>query len=139
MIGIPASFLPLTACNESSQKLKFGSSSSRTKRKEIRSSAYLKRTQSDKFLPKKPKYRHPIIPPMPLEERIKRNIVPYRGFCSLVPGGDALISGNGAISIEIPGNPYTEQISLSHESLFAPRKSHWRRQKLLMYFQRCDK
>ena len=134
MVGIPASFLPLTACNESSQKLKFGSSSSRTKRKEIRSSAYLKRTQSDKFLPKKPKYRHPIIPPMPLEERIKRNIVPYRGFCSLVPGGDALISGNGAISIEIPGNPYTEQISLSHESLFAPRKKSLETSKIANVF-----
>ncbi len=122
LVGIPASFLPLTACKESSQKPKFGSSSSRAKKKEIPSSAYLQRAQSDKFLQKKPKYKNATIPPMPLEERIKRSIVPQKGFCSLAPGGDALISGNGAISIEIAGNPYTEQIPLSHESLFAPRK-----------------
>ena len=71
---------------------------------------------------------------MPLEERIKHNIVPYRGFCSLVPSGDALISGNGAISIEIPGNPYTEQISLSHESLFAPRKKSLETSKIANVF-----
>lgn len=59
---------------------------------------------------------------MPLQERIKLNVVPRRGFCSLAPGGDPLLSGNGAINIELAGNPYTEQIPFNHESLFAPRK-----------------
>ena len=48
--------------------------------------------------------------------------MPQRGFCCLAPGGEALSSGNGAVNIEVAGNPYTEQIPFSHESLFTPRK-----------------
>jgi hypothetical protein len=70
-----------------------------TTRQEKRSSEYLNRVQKDEFLPKQPEFAEiPAdikISPMPLAERIKRNIVPKRGFCSLAPGGDALISGNG--------------------------------------------
>ena len=59
---------------------------------------------------------------MPLAERIKRKIVPQRGFCSLAPGNGALLSGNGAVSIELACDPYTEQIPFRHESLFVPRR-----------------
>ncbi|HOU00879.1 MAG TPA: glycoside hydrolase N-terminal domain-containing protein [Bacteroidales bacterium] len=136
LVGIPASFLPLTACKESSQKPKSGTLSSRAKKKEIRSSAYLQRAQSDKFLPKKLKYKNPTIPPMALAERIRRKIVPNRGFCSLAPGGDVLLSGNGAVSIEVAGNPYTELIPFNHESLFAPRKKSSETSKIANVFQK---
>ena len=97
-----------------------------TARQEIRSAEYLRRVQKDKFLPKPPKLAEPPsdvkVSPMPLAERIKRKIVPQRGFCSLTPGGEALSSGNGTVNIEVAGNPFTEQIPFSHESLFTPRK-----------------
>ncbi len=63
---------------------------------------------------------------MTLAERLNRKIVPKHGFCSIVPGktlGDGLISGNGAMNIEMLGNPYSEQILFHHESLLMP----WRR------------
>ncbi|MBP1638666.1 MAG: hypothetical protein H6Q17_249 [Bacteroidetes bacterium] len=63
---------------------------------------------------------------MTLTERLKRKIVPKHGFCSIAPGetlGDGLISGNGAMNIEMLGNPYSEQILFHHESLLMP----WRR------------
>lgn len=89
---------------------------------EIRSSGYLRRAQSARFLPKPPRHAHVAIPPMPLADRISRKIVPQRGFCCLTPGGEALSSGNGAVNIEVTGDPFTERIPFSHESLFVPRK-----------------
>jgi alpha-L-fucosidase 2 len=97
-------------------------------KEEIRSTEYLKRAKAENSLTKKPVFMESLLPekskisPMPLKERLKRNIVPHRGFCSLAPGGEALSSGNGAVNIEVAGNPYTEQIRFSHESLFTPRK-----------------
>jgi hypothetical protein len=95
---------------------------------EIRSAEYLRRAREDKFLPKMPAYADSHlsgvkIVPMPLEERMRRGVVPRRGFCSIAPGSDALlISGNGPINIDTPCDPYSEQISFRHESLFMPRK-----------------
>ena len=95
---------------------------------EIRSSEYLNRVRADKYLPKPPVFaKSKLTPaiqikPMPLEDRIRLKIVPQQGFCCLAPGGEALSSGNGAVNIEVAGNPYTEQIPFSHESLFTPRK-----------------
>lgn len=63
---------------------------------------------------------------MPLAERLKRNIVPKHGFCSNAPGetlSEGLISGNGAMNIEVQGNPYSEQVLFHHENLLMP----WRR------------
>lgn len=88
---------------------------------EIRSAEYLRRVQSDQFLPKSPEYANIAISPMLLEERISRKIVPQRGLCSLTPGGDVYLSGNGAVTVEVEGNPYSERIPFSHESLFTPR------------------
>ena len=71
---------------------------------------------------------------MPLAERVRRKIVPQRGFCSLAPGGEALISGNGAVNIELAGDPYTEQIPFRHESLFTPRKKSFEAPKIADIF-----
>ncbi|MEJ2647467.1 MAG: glycoside hydrolase N-terminal domain-containing protein [Sedimentisphaerales bacterium] len=91
---------------------------------ETRSAEYLSRVQKDELLPKPPVFTEAPanvkIKPMPLEERIRRKIVPQKGFCSITPGGDVLISGNGSVNIELACDPYTEQIPFSHESLFVP-------------------
>ena len=62
---------------------------------------------------------------MPLAERVRRKIVPQRGFCSIAPGdlvSESLTSGNGAMNIELMGDPYAEQILFHHESLLMPWK-----------------
>jgi len=124
MVSIPGTLLQLTACK--SQNLSSGSMVGAEE--EIRSSGYLNRVRADKYLPAPPVFaKSKLTPavqisPMPLAERISRKIVPRRGFCSLAPGADALISGNGAVSIEVRGDPYTERIPFSHESLFTPRR-----------------
>jgi alpha-L-fucosidase 2 len=91
-----------------------------------RPAEYLRRVQGDRFLPKPPPpARAYPISPMPLEERVRRKIVPQRGFCSSAPGSlvsEALISGNGAMNIELMGDPYAEQILFHHESLMMPWK-----------------
>ena len=65
------------------------------------------------------------VSPMPLAERLKRNIVPRMGFCSLEPGktvSDGLTSGNGHMNIEVTCDPYSEQVLFHHESLLMPWK-----------------
>ena len=98
---------------------------------EVRSAEYLKRARADKFLPKPPVFRDSDGPagvpvsPMPLAERVKRKIVPQRGFCSTTPGAsvsEGLTSGNGAMNIEMTCDPYSEQILFRHESLMMPYK-----------------
>jgi alpha-L-fucosidase 2 len=95
---------------------------------EIRSAEYLRRAREDQFLPKMPAHTDSHLSgvrilPMPLEERMRRGVVPRRGFCSITPGSDALlISGNGPINIDMPCDPYSEQVNFRHESLFVPRK-----------------
>jgi hypothetical protein len=85
---------------------------------------YLNRVQADRFLPRPPvPARTYPISPMLLTERVKRKIVPQRGFCSISPGdivSEALTSGNGAMNIELMGDPYSEQILFHHESLLMP-------------------
>jgi len=87
---------------------------------------YLKRVQGGPFLAKSPESGRPYpIPPMPLEERIRRKLVPQHGFCSIAPGdlvNQTLTSGNGAMNIEIMGEPLSEQILFHHESLLMPWK-----------------
>ena len=126
LVGSSSLLLTTVAgCNENSSQ---NSGRKRVVQEEIRSNEYLKRMKSDKSLTKQPAFAESFLPEksqiksMPLKERLKRNIVPRRGFCSLAPGGEALSSGNGAVNIEVAGNPYTEQIPFSHESLFTPRK-----------------
>ncbi|HRR92632.1 MAG TPA: glycoside hydrolase N-terminal domain-containing protein, partial [Bacteroidales bacterium] len=129
IVTIPGALLPLTGCNEAAKETSVASSTGRKKKGEIRSSAYMKKAGSGKKLPKPAvslqthrTLQGIQITPMPLAERIRRKIVPRKGFCSLVPGGDVLLSGNGAVSIEVAGNPYSERIPFNHESLFTPRR-----------------
>ena len=93
---------------------------------DIRPVEYLHRVQGDPFLPKMPlPARTYAISPMPLAERVRRKIVPQRGFCSIAPGtlvSESLTSGNGAMTIELMGDPYAEQILFHHESLLMPWK-----------------
>ena len=87
---------------------------------------YVARVQKDPFLPKPPAAgRSYPITPMPLAERVRRKVVPQRGFCSIAPAeaaNESLISGNGAMKIELTGDPYAEQILFHHESLLMPWK-----------------
>ena len=89
-----------------------------------RPAEYLHRVQGDPFLPKPPMpARSYEILPMPLAERVRRKIVPQRGFCSIAPGNlvsECLTAGNGAMNIELMGDPYAEQILFHHESLLMP-------------------
>src|SRR5579872_2227603 len=91
-----------------------------------RPAEYLQRVRRDPFLPSQmePAGSYPI-PPMPLAERVRRRIIPQRGFCSIAPGKlvrDSLTSGNGTMTIELLGDPYSEQILFHHESLLMPWK-----------------
>ncbi len=96
---------------------------------ENRSADYLRRAQSDQLLPKPPVAADSLrsgdvkISPMPLAERLRRKIVPRRGICSVAPGNGTLLSGTGAMSIEVAGDPYAEQIPFRHEMLYVPRRS----------------
>ena len=130
-------FLPLTASGMTSKESSPSSSSlsdptGKAAREEIRSADYLRRVKADKYLPGPPvfaeSYQSPAvwISSMSLAERLKRNIVPRHGFCSLAPGktiSEGLTSGNGAMNIEMTCDPYSEQILFHHESLLMP----WRR------------
>ena len=91
-----------------------------------RPAEYLRRVRKDPFLPNPPATATSnAISPMPLAERIRRKIVPQRDFCSTAPGplvSDALISGNGAMNIELMGDPFAEQILFHHEKLLMPWK-----------------
>ena len=103
-----------------------------TVQEEIRSTDYLRRMKADKYLPQLPVFAESYqsaavqITPMSLSERLKRKIVPRHGFCSKAPGrgvNDSLLSGSGAMNIELKGDPYSEQVLFQHESLIMP----WRR------------
>ena len=118
---------PLEAAQGAAPKPAQSAAKAPSAHQEIRSAEYLRRARQDKYLPKPPAFREssgPIpVSPMPLAERIRRNVVPRRGFCSISPASDALlISGNGSMSIETACDPYSEQIVFRHESLFTPHK-----------------
>ncbi len=119
----------ITASLASSRKLIQPLKASESSVKEIsqtdnRPAEYLRNEQAAPFLPKPPKQaRSYKISPMSLAERTKRKIVPLRGFCSIAPGdmvSESLTAGNGAMYIELMGDPYSEQILFHHESLLMP-------------------
>jgi hypothetical protein len=91
-----------------------------------RPAEYLHRSRGDSFLPKPPApARSYPVSAMPLAERVRRKIVPQRGFCSIAPGSlvsESLTSGNGGMNIELTGDPCSEQILFHHESLLMPWK-----------------
>jgi hypothetical protein len=88
-------------------------------------------TPKSKFPPKPPVFAASrlspavMVSPMPLSERLRRGIVPRRGFCSTIPGmtvSEGLTTGNGHMYIEVTCDPYSEQILFHHESLLVPWK-----------------
>jgi alpha-L-fucosidase 2 len=100
---------------------------------------YLQRVQADRFLPKLPVIArsYPIIS-MPLTKRVSRKLVPSQGFCSITPGelvSESLTCGNGAMTIELMGEPYAEQILFHHESLLMPWKKPLEAPKVAEIFQ----
>jgi len=121
-VGAVGSFkiVPMLAAAESESQ-KTGAPSA-----DNRPAEYLHRVRGDRFLPQPPTpARSYPISPMPLAERVRRKIVPQQGFCSIAPGNivsECLISGNGAMNIELMGDPYAEQILFHHESLLMPWK-----------------
>ena len=123
---------PLTISGMSLKKISRISHLKGVKQMDIRTINYHRWAKRDKFLPKRPVFAESKLTPdvrilpMPLEERIKRNIVPKMGFCSTIPGrtvSEGITSGNGSMNIEMRGDPYSEQILFHHESLLMP----WRR------------
>ena len=124
----PGLLAPILENRTSSAQLTEPSEQFAKEPEEIRSADYLRRAREDQLLPKMPARTDTHlsgvkIVPMPLDERMRRGIVPRRGFCSITPGSDALlISGNGPINIDISCDPYSEQVNFRHESIFVPRK-----------------
>jgi alpha-L-fucosidase 2 len=122
---------PLLASEHDSQKVLKRSDKAGVAQQDNRSVEYLRRVKKDRFLPKASAYAQSKlapavrISPMPMTERLKRNVVPRKGFCSLVPGrttSEGITSGNGPMNIEITGDPYSEQILFHNESLLMPWK-----------------
>ena len=78
---------PLEAAQSAAPKPAQSAAKAPSAHEEIRSADYLRRAKQDKYLPKPPAFREssgPIpVSPMPLAERVRRNIVPRRGFCSI--------------------------------------------------------
>ena len=91
-----------------------------------RPAEYLHRVRGDPFLTKAPAAgRTYPIAPMPLSERVRRTLIPERGFCSIAPGdlvSESLLCGNGTMRVELLGDPYSEQILFHHEGLQMPWK-----------------
>jgi alpha-L-fucosidase 2 len=133
MAGSPQLLSPLIASEGASSKPDRPAVTAEAVPAEIRSTEYLRRVMRDRFLPKPAAFAESKltpavrISPMPLAERLRRGIVPRRGFCSIQPGktlSEGLTSGNGAMNIEMTCDPYSEQILFHHESLLMPwRKS----------------
>jgi len=129
LASLPNLTVPSIAGQSRTQKPSRPQGQSEAAPEEIRSAQYLRRARADEYLPKPPVLKASHLPsgtavsPMPLAERIKRNIVPRRGFCSIAPASDALlISGNGRMTIDTSCDPYSEQIVFRHESVFVPHQ-----------------
>ena len=122
---------PLMASETQPQKPSAAPEKAPKPAEEIRSPEFLSRSRKEKFPPKMPEFAASHlspdvrVSPMPLEERLRRGIVPLQGFCSLIPGttiSEGLTSGNGHMNIEVTCDPYSEQVLFHHESLLVPWK-----------------
>jgi len=127
----PNLIAPLIAQPSATEKAPQPQHPAGAKPEEIRSSEFLRRELAAKDLPKPPVFAASYLSantaasPMPLAERLRRNIVPRSGFCSLAPGrttSEGVTSGNGPIVIEVACDPYSEQVLFHHESLLMPWK-----------------
>jgi alpha-L-fucosidase 2 len=131
IVGTSNLIAPFATSEAATQTAASSSKRASAPSEEIRSTEFLRRERTEKYSLKKAAFRdvrgandvH--ISPMPLEERLRRNLVPRLGFCSREPGrstGQGLTSGNGPIVIEVACDPYAEQILFRHESLLMPWK-----------------
>ena len=105
--------------------------------KDNRTGEFVRQTQQEQYLPKAPVVAEASagakMTPMPLAERVKRKIVPQRGICSLAPGNGTLMCGNGAVSLELAGEPYAETVPFRHENMFVPRRRPFEAPKVAEY------
>ena len=107
-----------------------------------RPAEYLHRVQGDRFLPKPPvPARSYEILPMPLAERVRRKIVPQRGFCSIAPGD--LVSESSHLR-QWRDEHRVDGRSLRGANPFPPRKpahaveaARWRLPRLRTFFRKC--
>ena len=122
---------PFTKGETTTQKTLSASERASAPPQEIRTAEFLRRERAEKYLPKPAEFRESrgagnvLISPMPLKERLKRNLVPRQGLCSREPGhatSPGLTAGNGPMVIEVACDPYSEQILFHHESLLTPWK-----------------
>lgn len=85
-----------------------------------------KAPNADPFLPKLPVSILPYqigkgkVAPMAQAERIKRGIVPQRGFVSTGVNGGTLFSGNGKMIEEMAGNPLSDDLIFRHRRITQP-------------------
>src|SRR5271157_3082261 len=92
MASAPELLPPLEASESAPQKPSKPSVKTGAAPEENRSPEYLRRVQADKFLLQPPAFAESKltpsvrISPMALAERLKRNVVPRKGFCSITPG-----------------------------------------------------
>jgi alpha-L-fucosidase 2 len=93
--------------------------------------AHVGSTPESAFLPKPPLMAQSLLPakqrtrPMPLDERVRRGVVPKRGMCSVNPGRstrEGLVSGNGPVYVEVACDPFSEQVLFHHDRLMLPWK-----------------
>ena len=131
LAGSPQLLPPLMASEGASPKADSAPVAANAVSEENRSAEYLRRARADRFLPKPAEFAESELTPavrvnpMPLGERIKREIVPRRGFCSTAPGtnvSEGLTTGNGPLNLEVICDPYSEQVLFHHESLLMPWK-----------------
>jgi alpha-L-fucosidase 2 len=131
LVSAPGLIAPLANCDANTQDPLPAPNHASPPPEEIRSAEFLLRERAERYLPKAPAAREVhgagdvLISPMPLKERLVRNIVPRHGFCSREPGhtiSQGLTSGNGPMVIEAACDPYAEQILFHHESLLMPWK-----------------
>jgi alpha-L-fucosidase 2 len=131
VVSAPNLLVPLANGDTETRKASPASDRGPALPEDIRSPEYLRRERTGKGLSQSAEFRElhgtadVLISPMPLEERLRRNLVPQNGFCSREPGrttAQGLTSGNGPMVIEVACDPYEEQVLFHHESLLMPWK-----------------
>ena len=60
--------------------------------------------------------------PMAVSERLRRNLVPVRGLVSTGINGGTFISGDGTMTVELAGDPLSDEVIFRHEAILRPWK-----------------
>ena len=64
-------------------------------------------------------YRYPYVP---VEQRAA--LLPLRNVCSIAPAdesSDYLYTGNGVYRLDVSGEPYQDELAVTHELLYEPK------------------